>query len=263
MSLLEIQDLCISFAAEDGGRIPAVRNLHLALDANEVLCIVGESGSGKSVTARSILRLDEDREGMEVTGRILFAGENLLKISQNRMRAIRGSHISMIFQDPLTSLNPVYTVGEQMTDLLRLHHPQWTSDSIRQKALSLLSSVEIADGERVLASFPFAISGGMRQRVMIAMALSCEPQLLIADEPTTALDVTVQAQILRLLLRMKKDLGLAIVFITHDLALAYQIADRIAVFEQGRVIETGSRENIFFHPRCEYTKKLLNSMLRV
>lgn len=263
MALLEIQNLSISFLIDGGRKMSAVRNINLSVEKDEVLCVVGESGSGKSVTARSILRLDEELPGMEVTGRILFDGENLLTASSQRMRAIRGSRIAMIFQDPLTSLNPVYTIGEQMTDLLRLHNRQLSAQEALQKALDLLESVEIIDANRVLDSYPFAISGGMRQRVMIAMAIACEPQLLIADEPTTALDVTVQAQILQLLLRMKKKISLSMLFITHDLALAYGICDRVAVFEKGRLVEEGTRDNIFFHPNCDYTKKLLNSMLRI
>ena len=260
-SLLQVEDLHVSFE-KSGAVTQAVRGVDFAVERNETLCIVGESGSGKSVTAKSILRL-LPADVTRYQGRIRFEGEDLLALRSAELRRIAGSRITMIFQDPLTSLNPVYRIGQQMISLIRLHDRSMDREAAYAKAKGLLESVEINRVESVLENYPFELSGGMRQRVMIAMAISTDPSLLLADEPTTALDVTVQAQILKLLAQIQRDNHLSIVFITHDLAVAHEIADRIAVFHDGRIVEQGAADRIFYEPQQAYTKKLLNSVLRV
>ena len=262
-ALLDIRRLSTTLASPDEKPVEVLRGMNLAVNPAEVVCLVGESGSGKSVLARSVMGLLDARTILKQSGEIRFEGENLLGASERRLNALRGKRISMVFQDPMTSLNPVYTVGEQMTDLLRLHDPKLTAQDRRKKAAELLDSVGIPEPERVLANYPFQISGGMRQRVMIAMAVAFVPKLLIADEPTTALDVSVERQIIGLLNDLRKRTHMALLFITHDLALAYEIADRIAVCEKGRIVEFGSREDVFRRPQAIYTKKLLNSLLRI
>lgn len=260
--LLEIDDLRVSFA-RDGALVPAVRGVSFSMDKGEVLCIVGESGSGKSVTAKSILQLNPEDSTFYEQGRILFDGSDLLGMSRRQLNRYAGTRISMIFQDPLTSLNPVYRVGQQMVSFLLLHNKEMSKQQAWDRSAELLQSVEILDAEHALRSYPFELSGGMRQRVMIAMALANNPELLIADEPTTALDVTTQAGILKLLMHMHKENGTSMIFITHDLSIVYSIADRILVFHDGVIVEGGSRDQIFYHPKQDYTKTLLNSVLRV
>lgn len=260
--LLEIEDLRVSFA-RGGALVPAVKGVSFSMDRGEVLCIVGESGSGKSVTAKSILQLNPEDTTFYEQGRILFDGSDLLGMNRRDLNRYAGTKVSMIFQDPLTSLNPVYRVGQQMTSFLLLHNKEMTKRQAWDRSADLLQSVEIHDAERALRSYPFELSGGMRQRVMIAMALANSPELLIADEPTTALDVTTQAGILKLLMRVHEDNGTSMIFITHDLSIVYSIADRILVFHDGVIVESGSRDQIFYHPKQDYTKTLLNSVLRV
>ena len=260
--LIRFNNLKVSFI-RSGAYMNAVNGVSFHVDKGEILCIAGESGSGKSVTAKSILQLNPPDTTLYEDGEILYNGENLLAMNRKQLSRIAGSKISMIFQDPLTSLNPVYKVGQQMSALLRLHNPGMSKSDALKRAAELLESVEIHQPERVLNNYPFELSGGMRQRVMIAMAISGDPDLLIADEPTTALDVTIQAQILKLLLDIHKRSGLSIIFITHDLSVVYQIADRVIVFNKGQIVEQGTKEEVFLNPKDDYTKKLLNSVLRI
>ncbi|MFL5800600.1 MAG: ABC transporter ATP-binding protein, partial [Roseiflexaceae bacterium] len=231
-------------------------------DRGETLGIVGESGSGKSVTSLSIMRLIPTPPGKIVGGQLIFDGENLLDLSEEEMRHIRGNRIAMIFQDPMTSLNPVLTIGRQITESLELHMKMSGSEA-RKRALDLLSMVGIPSSSNRLDDYPHQFSGGMRQRVMIAMALSCNPELLIADEPTTALDVTIQAQILELINRLKNELGTAVIIITHDLGVVAGMADRVNVMYAGRVVEDGTTSAIFANPRMPYTIGLLRSIPRL
>jgi oligopeptide/dipeptide ABC transporter ATP-binding protein len=230
-----------------------------AIRAGETLAVVGESGSGKSVTAMSILRLVPQPPGRIVGGRITFKGRDLLAISEREMRAIRGKEISMIFQEPMTSLNPVYTCGEQIIETLRLHERLSRRDA-RQRAIEMLALVGIPSPEQRIDEFPHQMSGGMRQRVMIAMALACRPSVLIADEPTTALDVTIQAQILELLKRLQQELGMAVILITHDLGVVAETADRVAVMYAGRVVEYCDVRAAFRRPLHPYTAGLQGSL---
>ena len=262
-ALLDIEGLQVSLRNPEGHSVEVLRGLDLSVNPGEVVCLVGESGSGKSVTARSVMGLLDPRTLAYTAGAIRFAGQNLLDLPERVMNTLRGTKISMVFQDPMTSLNPVYRIGEQMLGLLRLHNKAASSQSLREKSLELLTSVEISNPARVLDGYPFQISGGMRQRVLIAMAIAFVPQLLIADEPTTALDVSVERQIIDLLIDLRRRFSMALLFITHDLALAYEIADRIAVCEKGRIVEVGDRESVFRHPQADYTKQLLNSLLRM
>ncbi len=223
-----------------------------------MLGIVGESGSGKSVTAYSILRI-LDNPGKISEGSILFEDQDIVKLSPGKMRQIRGARISIIFQDPMTSLNPVYTVGNQLTEAIRLHTDRDRKQA-RERALEMLQLVGVNEPQKRLKQYPYQLSGGMRQRVMIAMALACEPDILIADEPTTALDVTIQAQILELMQELKEELGMAIIMITHDLGVIAEMCDEIIVMYAGRVCERGTADEIFYNPRHEYTKGLLRSI---
>jgi len=259
--LLDVQGLNAVFR---GGASPlhAVRDVSFSLTRGETLGIVGESGSGKSVTALSVMGLLPMSGGQVAGGRIAFRGADLLAWSPRQMRRIRGKEIAMIFQDPMTSLNPVLTVGRQLTETLRLHLGL-RGLAARKRAADLLDLVGIPDPVRRLASYPHEFSGGMRQRVMIAMALSCDPALLIADEPTTALDVTIQAQILELLGRLKAELGTSVIMITHDLGVVAGIADRVIVMYAGRVVEQGPTRAIFKSPRMPYTIGLLQSVPRL
>lgn len=260
--LLDIRAYSLALLSPDEKPSAVLSEINLAQESGEILCLVGESGSGKSVLARSVMGLLEKDAVAAASGEILFEGENLAGASERRLNALRGKKISMVLQDPMTSLNPVYTIGEQMTDVLRLHDRQLSRKGAAEYAAELLDSVGIADPKRVIGSYPFQISGGMRQRVMIAMAVAFAPKLLIADEPTTALDVSVERQIIELLLGIREKTHMAVLFITHDLALANEIADRIAVCEKGRIVECGAREEVFRHPKAIYTRKLLNSLLR-
>ncbi len=259
--LLEVKNLETHFYTQDGV-VKAVNDVSFHVDKGETLGIVGESGSGKSVTSLSVMRLIPNPPGKIVGGQILFDGDDLVKYSEDEMRNIRGKDIAMIFQDPMTSLNPVLTIGRQITEALELHM-KMTGREARNRAAELLAMVGIPSPEKRLDDYPHQFSGGMRQRVMIAMALSCNPQLLIADEPTTALDVTIQAQILELIGRLQDELGMAVIIITHDLGVVAGMADRVNVMYAGRVIEEGPTDQIFADPRMPYTIGLLQSIPRL
>jgi oligopeptide transport system ATP-binding protein len=259
--LLVVKNLETQFKTQDG-IVKAVNTVSFHVDRGETLGIVGESGSGKSVTSLSIMRLIPNPPGRIVGGQIIFDGENLLDYTEEEMRHIRGNRIAMIFQDPMTSLNPVLTIGRQITESLELHM-KLTPREARNRAVELLQMVGIPGAARRLDDYPHQFSGGMRQRVMIAMALSCNPELLIADEPTTALDVTIQAQILELIQRLQHELGTAVIIITHDLGVVAGMADRVIVMYAGRVVEEGSTEEIFARPRMPYTIGLLRSIPRL
>ncbi|MDQ3653091.1 MAG: ABC transporter ATP-binding protein [Acidobacteriota bacterium] len=255
--LLEVKNLQTHFPTR-AGLVKAVDGVSFYLDEGELLGLVGESGCGKSITALSIMRLISP-PGKIVGGEILFNGENLLTLSEERMRAIRGDDIAMIFQDPMTSLNPVYTVGEQIAEALRLHRKLSRRDA-RAGAIEAMKEVSVPDPARRANDYPHQLSGGMRQRVMIAMALACDPKLLVADEPTTALDVTIQAQILELLDELRKTRRLAVLLITHDLGVVAEVADRVAVMYTGRIVEESPVEELFARPKHPYTEGLLRSV---
>jgi peptide/nickel transport system ATP-binding protein len=257
MALLEVDNLQTHFATPDGV-VRAVEGVSFHVDAGETLGIVGESGCGKSVTAMSILRLIQEPPG-KIAGAIRFEGRNLLDVTEAEMRDIRGNAISMIFQEPMTSLNPVLTVGRQIGETLRLHQGLSPRDAER-RAIEMLVLVGIPAPQRRVREYPHQLSGGMRQRVMIAMALACNPKLLIADEPTTALDVTIQAQILDLMRDLKHRLGSAIMLITHDLGVVAEMCQRVVVMYAGRKVEEGPVEEIFAHPLHPYTRGLLGSV---
>ena len=256
-TLLQVRNLHTVFPT-DSGEVRAVNGINFNLTRGKVLGIVGESGSGKSVTAYSILRI-LDNPGKISEGSILFEDQDIVKLSPGKMRQIRGARISIIFQDPMTSLNPVYTVGNQLTEAIRLHTDRDRKQA-RERALEMLQLVGVNEPQKRLKQYPYQLSGGMRQRVMIAMALACEPDILIADEPTTALDVTIQAQILELMQELKEKLGMAIIMITHDLGVIAEMCDEIIVMYAGRVCERGTADEIFYNPRHEYTKGLLRSI---
>src|SRR5256714_13562011 len=258
--LLEVKDLRVAFRTEDG-LVRAVDGITFSVDEGEVVGIVGESGSGKSVTMMSVMRLINDPNAI-YQGEILFKGRNLMGVSQDAMREVRGEEIAMIFQDPMTSLNPVYTVGWQIEEQLNEHN-DLNKGQARQRAIALLTQVGIPKPEQRIDDYPHQFSGGIRQRVMIALALSCNPDLLIADEPTTALDVTIQAQILELGKRLKREFGSAGVLITHDLGVVADIADRILGMYAGRIVEEGNKEQIFYDPQHPYTWGLLGSIARL
>jgi len=257
MHLLEVKDLKTSFFTPSG-EVRAVDGVSFNLDNGTVLGIVGESGSGKSVTAYSILQI-LTQPGRIVGGSIKYSGKELVGTTEEEMRAIRGCKISIIFQDPMTSLNPVYTVGNQLMETILLHTSR-SREQAQARAIEMLQLVGINEPEKRLHQYSFELSGGMRQRVMIAMALACEPDILIADEPTTALDVTIQAQILELMARLQKQLGMAIIMITHDLGVIANMCDEVIVMYAGRVAERGTAEQIFYNPKHEYTKGLLRSI---
>ncbi|QHI99656.1 ATP-binding cassette domain-containing protein [Xylophilus rhododendri] len=260
MALLEVENLRTHFRSR--GKVNrSVDGLSFEVDEGETLAIVGESGCGKSVTAMSIMRLFDKGQSAS-DGAIRFRGRDLLSLSEREMRAIRGNEISMIFQEPMTSLNPVLTIGWQLTETLRLHQ-KLSKPAARERALAMLKLVRIAEPERRIGQYPHELSGGMRQRVMIAMALACEPQLLIADEPTTALDVTVQAQILDLLRQLRSTMGSAIILITHDLGVVAEMAQRVVVMYAGRKVEEASVAELFARPLHPYTQALLKSMPRL
>jgi len=258
--LLEVRDLKVSFRTEDG-LVQAVDGVSLSLAAGETLGIVGESGSGKSVTMLSVMRLINDPNA-RFEGEVLYKGHDLMKLSREQMREIRGTGIAMIFQDPMTSLNPVYRVGWQIAEQIRAHS-QVSRKAARERAIELLAAVGIPQAAQRVDSYPHVFSGGMRQRVMIAMAVSCNPDILIADEPTTALDVTIQAQILNLIRKLRNDFGTAVVLITHDMGVVADLADRIAVMYAGRIVEQGSRRDVFYDAQHPYTWGLLGSIARL
>jgi oligopeptide/dipeptide ABC transporter ATP-binding protein len=255
--LLEVKNLQTHFPTR-AGLVRAVDGVSFHLDKGELLALVGESGCGKSITALSIMRLVAP-PGKIVSGEITFDGEDLLSASEERMRAIRGDDIAMIFQDPMTSLNPVYTIGEQISEVLRLHRKLSRKEAHRA-AIEAMKEVAIPDAARRAADYPHQLSGGMRQRVMIAMALACDPKLLIADEPTTALDVTIQAQILELLNELRRTRSLGVLLITHDLGVVAETADRVAVMYTGRIVEESSVGELFARPKHPYTEGLLRSV---
>ncbi len=259
--LLEVSDLRTVFETDEG-TVRAVDGVSFAVAPGETLALVGESGSGKSVTALSILRLVPEPPGRVVAGRVLFRGRDLLGLPPREMRRVRGREISMVFQEPMTSLNPVFTCGEQIVEVLVLHE-RLGRRAARARALELLRLVGIPAPEQRLDEYPHQLSGGMRQRVMIAMALACRPALLIADEPTTALDVTIQAQILELLGRLRAELGMALLLITHDLGVVAEVADRVAVMYAGQVVEQAPVEGVFHATRHPYTAGLLASLPRL
>ena len=260
MPLLQVKNLHTSFFT-DAGEVKAVNGISYNLDAGKVLGIVGESGSGKSVSAYSVLRILTDT-GRVTEGEVLFKGENILKYSEQQMQKFRGSRISIIFQDPMTCLNPTFSIGSQLREAIRIHTDR-NKEEIQARALEMLQLVGVNEPEKRLKQYPHELSGGMRQRVMIAMALACEPDILIADEPTTALDVTIQAQILELMQDLQKKMGMAIIMITHDLGVIADMCDEIIVMYGGKVCERGTADEIFYNPRHEYTKGLIRSIPRI
>jgi oligopeptide transport system ATP-binding protein len=259
--LLEVKNLKTQFFTQDGV-VHAVNGITYSVDKGETVAIVGESGSGKSVGVMSLIRLIPQPPGKIVDGEVWFDGQDLLKLKEDELRQIRGNRIAMIFQDPMTSLNPVLTIGRQITEALELHL-NMTKEQSRKRAVQLLEMVGIPGADSRLDDYPHQFSGGMRQRVMIAMGLSCNPQLLIADEPTTALDVTIQAQIVDLVNRLKDELGMAIIWITHDLGVVAGMAQRVIVMYSGYIIEESSVEDIYASPRHPYTLGLLRSIPRL
>ncbi len=258
--LLSVRDLKTSFFTHVG-EVKAVRGISFDVNEGEVLGIVGESGSGKSVTSLSIMGLLQ-YPGRVVDGEILLNGEDILTYSKDQMRKVRGKEIAMIFQDPMTSLNPVYTIGNQVMEMI-LEHEKMTKREARARAIEMLKLVGIPAAEKRIDSYPHEFSGGMRQRVMIALALSCNPKLLIADEPTTALDVTIQAQILNLIKKLNRQFGMTTMLITHDLGVVATVCDKVAVMYGGLIMEYGTADEIFYHPRHPYTMGLLGSIPHV
>jgi oligopeptide/dipeptide ABC transporter ATP-binding protein len=256
--LLSVRGLVTSFRT-DAGPLRAVDGVSFDVPPRSTVGLVGESGCGKSVTSLSILRLVPDPPGRIEAGQILFQGKDLLALPEREMRKLRGDRISMIFQEPMTSLNPVYTVGAQIVEAVRLHQKKSRADA-RARAIEMLRVVGIPSPETRVDAYPHQLSGGMRQRVMIAMALACEPKLLIADEPTTALDVTIQAQVLELLRKLQKALGMSVVLITHDLGVVAEFADRVVVMYAGRVVEEGTALEVLQRPRHPYTRGLVRSI---
>ena len=255
--LLEVQGLTTAFTG-DYGKTVSVDHIHFHVDEKEVVCIVGESGCGKSVTSLSIMGL-LGKGGAVTDGSVLFDGKNLLALAEKELDQIRGNEITMIFQDPLTSLNPVFTVGNQITESIRTHM-HLPKKEARERAVDLLRRVGMPDAAGVMKKYPHTLSGGMRQRVMIAMALSCNPKLLIADEPTTALDVTIQAQIMELLRELQKETGMSMILITHDIGLVANMADRVLVMYAGQIIEEAAAGELFANPRHPYTRALLDTV---
>lgn len=238
-----------------------VHDFNLHMRRGEIIGLVGESGSGKSITALAVAGL-LSRHDMQKKGSILFEGTDLLSCERNALRALQGNEIAMVFQEPMTSLNPVYRIGWQVEEPLRIHHKEMTREERRKRAIKMLEEVELDDPERVYQAYPHQLSGGMRQRVMIAAAMICEPKLLIADEPTTALDVTIQAQIVRLLSRINQEKHTAVLFISHDLSLVKRLCTRVVVMQGGRVVESGTMDEIFDHPKEGYTQRLIAAIPR-
>ncbi len=257
MAMLEVKDLHTSFFTP-AGEVRAVNGVSFNLERGKVLGIVGESGSGKSVTAYSIMQILE-KSGRIVSGSVKFDGNELVGSGEKFMKTIRGNKISIIFQDPMTSLNPTYTIGHQLMEAILLHTDR-NKKQAKERAIEMLRLVNINEPEKRMKQYPFELSGGMRQRVMIAMALACEPDILIADEPTTALDVTIQAQILELMKDLLDELGMSIIMITHDLGVVAQMCDEVVVMYAGSICEQGTADEIFYNPRHEYTKGLLKSI---
>lgn len=256
--LLEVQNLKTGFKTDDGA-FRAVDDVSFYVKKGQTLGIVGESGCGKSVTSLSVMRLIQKPGNIE-SGKILFKGQDLLALSEDKMRTIRGNEIAMIFQEPMTSLNPVYTIGDQIEEAVLLHQKDLSKQQARERAIDMLRLVGIPAPEKRFHEFPHQLSGGMRQRVMIAMAISCNPELLIADEPTTALDVTIQAQILDLMRKLQKDFNAGMILITHDLGVVAEMCQEVAVMYAGRIVEFGTVEDIFYRPKHPYTRGLLDSI---
>ena len=256
--LLEVRNLVTTFHTDDG-ELRAVDGVGFDIQQGETVGLVGESGCGKSVTSLSILRLIPSPPGKIASGKILFEGKNLIDLSEREMRSVRGNQISMIFQEPMTSLNPVYNVGAQIVEAIRLHQKKSRKEA-HERAVELLALVGIPSPKTNAGAYPHELSGGMRQRVMIAMALACEPKLLIADEPTTALDVTIQAQILELLKKLQDQLKMSVLLITHDLGVVAEYTDRVVVMYAGRVVERAPVKDLFARPKHPYTKGLLESI---
>ncbi|WP_027093120.1 ABC transporter ATP-binding protein [Cohnella thermotolerans] len=260
-TILDVQDLSVSFDVY-GGVVQAVRGVSFSVKEGEAVAIVGESGSGKSVTAQTIMRLIATPPGKINRGSIVFDGQDLLSLSEKEMQKVRGNKIGMIFQDPMTSLNPTMTVGKQIMEGL-MKHQRLSRSAAKKRAIELLSMVGIPHAESRISQYPHHFSGGMRQRVVIAIALACNPALLIADEPTTALDVTIQAQILRLMKDLQQQTKTSIILITHDLGIVADMCDRVIVMYAGQIVETGTKREIFRNPQHPYTKGLLNSLPRL
>jgi len=257
--LLEVRNLH-TYLQADGREVRAVDNISFSIPKGETFCLVGESGSGKSVSALSVIRLLPQDVASHPSGEILFNGCDLLKLDDPGIRAVRGSQIAMIFQEPMTSLNPVLTIGEQITEALQLHRPEMSDAEAEQRTIMALEQVQMPQASRRFRDYPHQLSGGQRQRVMIAMALACEPQLLIADEPTTALDVTVQAEILRLMRKLQDDTGMSMLFITHDFGVVAQMAQWVGVMQQGKMVEVGPCSEVLRKPRHSYTQQLLAAL---
>ncbi|WP_409253181.1 ABC transporter ATP-binding protein [Bacillus sp. SCS-153A] len=256
--ILKVEELQTTFFTDDG-EVPAVDNVNFHVNEGEILGIVGESGCGKSVTSLSIMGLVPSPPGKVTGGKILFKGEDLTKASEKRMREIRGNDIAMIFQEPMTSLNPVFTIGNQLTEAIRIHKKNSKAEA-RKDAVRIMQLVGLPRAEELLNEYPHQLSGGMRQRVMIAMAMACDPKVLIADEPTTALDVTIQAQILKLMKQLNKEMNTAVILITHDLGVVAETCERLIVMYSGKVVEEGTVEEIFKNPQHPYTKGLIQSV---
>ena len=258
-TLLEVKNLSVDFKVDRRHSLHAVRNISFEVKRGETLGIVGESGCGKSVTCMSILRLNPERRTLYPTGEILFEGKDLLKMPPKQLSAIRGNDISMVFQEPMTALNPLFTIGDQLMEALRVHNPHMQKAEAYERCLQSIENVKIPNPERILKAYPFTLSGGMRQRVMIAMAMVTKPQLLICDEPTTALDVTIQAQVLDLMNQLKREVGTSIIFITHDLGVISEMADRVLIMYGGRICEEAPVDELFSHPLHPYTRGLIDS----
>jgi peptide/nickel transport system ATP-binding protein len=261
MALLEIQGLKTHFKTDDGW-LHAVDGVDIAIDAGQTVCVVGESGCGKSVTAKTVMKLIDMPPGRIVAGRVMWKGRDLVPLGPDEMQKVRAKEIAIIFQEPMTSLNPVFTVGEQIAESVRLHEGLSRKDAM-DRAVEMLKLVRIPTPERRVKDYPHQFSGGMRQRVMIAIALACSPQLLIADEPTTALDVTIQAQILDLMQELKDRLGMAVMLITHAMGVVAEVAQRVVVMYAGQVIEEAPVEMLFVNPRHPYTQGLIRSIPRI
>ncbi|MEH7379225.1 ABC transporter ATP-binding protein [Bacillus sp. JJ1533] len=256
--IIEVKGLRTSFFTDEG-EIPAVDDITLHINEGEILGVVGESGCGKSVTSLSIMGLVPSPHGKIVDGEILFNGDNLVHFTEKQMRQIRGNDIAMIFQEPMTSLNPLFTIGDQMIEGIKIHL-KWDKKKSRARAIEIMKRVGLPRAEELILDYPHQLSGGMRQRVMIAMAMACNPKLLIADEPTTALDVTIQSQILKLMKELNVEMTTAIMLITHDLGVVAQICERVVVMYAGKIVEEGKVSSIFKHPKHPYTKGLLKSV---
>lgn len=256
--ILEVENLQVSFKTY-GGEVQAVRGVNFTLAEGETLAIVGESGSGKSVASKAIMRLISSNGRIKESSKILYQGKDLTKLKEDEMQHIRGKEIAMIFQDPMTALNPVVTIGKQIMEGM-LKHQKMTKSEARAKAISLIELVGIDQPEKRFKQYPHQFSGGMRQRIVIAIALSCNPKILIADEPTTALDVTIQAQILELIKDLQKKTGVAVIFITHDLGVVANVSDRVAVMYAGKIVEIGTADEVFYTPQHPYTWGLIASM---